>query len=174
MFRPCRMKPGEVSERPKERHWKCRMGVKPHRGFKSLPLRFHFPLSISRRAKPILVASSVDPSREIPCGPICAEAIHRVGGSRSIRRHPRSLVSAANVAHAARQFRLNELRQRKNRQLLDHRNGSVVAGIGELRGFPGQRVADCLYPSLMEVVESAGLHESPIMDGMSSSSQMTH
>src|SRR5260370_30280295 len=31
---------GEVTERPKVRHWKCRVGVKPHRGFESRPLRF--------------------------------------------------------------------------------------------------------------------------------------
>src|SRR4051812_31808689 len=31
--------PGEVSEWPKEQHWKCCMGLKPHRGFESLPLR---------------------------------------------------------------------------------------------------------------------------------------
>jgi uncharacterized protein DUF4145 len=30
---------GEVTERPKVRHWKCRVGVKPHRGFESRPLR---------------------------------------------------------------------------------------------------------------------------------------
>ena len=30
---------GEVSEWPKEQHWKCCMGLKPHRGFESLPLR---------------------------------------------------------------------------------------------------------------------------------------
>ena len=29
----------EVTERPKVRHWKCRVGVKPHRGFESRPLR---------------------------------------------------------------------------------------------------------------------------------------
>lgn len=31
---------GEVTERPIVRHWKCRVGVKPHRGFESPPLRF--------------------------------------------------------------------------------------------------------------------------------------
>ena len=31
---------GEVTERPKVRHWKCRVGVIPHRGFESRPLRF--------------------------------------------------------------------------------------------------------------------------------------
>ena len=31
---------GEVSEWPKEQHWKCCMRLKPHRGFESLPLRF--------------------------------------------------------------------------------------------------------------------------------------
>jgi hypothetical protein len=30
---------GEVTERPKVRHWKCRVRVKLHRGFESLPLR---------------------------------------------------------------------------------------------------------------------------------------
>jgi hypothetical protein len=30
---------GEVTERPIVRHWKCRVGVKPHRGFESPPLR---------------------------------------------------------------------------------------------------------------------------------------
>src|SRR5262249_33272551 len=30
---------GEVTERPKVRHWKCRVGLKPHRGFESRPLR---------------------------------------------------------------------------------------------------------------------------------------
>src|SRR4051812_5721576 len=32
-------RPGEVTERPKVRHWKYRVGVKPHRGFESRPLR---------------------------------------------------------------------------------------------------------------------------------------
>src|SRR6185437_13820437 len=31
---------GEVTEWPIVRHWKCRVGVKPHRGFESPPLRF--------------------------------------------------------------------------------------------------------------------------------------
>src|SRR3954468_20813284 len=31
---------GEVSEWPKEQHWKCCNGLKPIRGFESLPLRF--------------------------------------------------------------------------------------------------------------------------------------
>src|SRR5207247_1201961 len=31
---------GEVTEWPIVRHWKCRVGVKPHRGFESRPLRF--------------------------------------------------------------------------------------------------------------------------------------
>ena len=31
--------PGEVTEWPIVRHWKCRVGVKPHRGFESRPLR---------------------------------------------------------------------------------------------------------------------------------------
>src|SRR6185295_7085305 len=42
---------GEVTERPKVRHWKCRVGVKPHQGFESLPLRFfrrHIQHSIAR------------------------------------------------------------------------------------------------------------------------------
>jgi hypothetical protein len=30
---------GEVTEWPIVRHWKCRVGVKPHRGFESRPLR---------------------------------------------------------------------------------------------------------------------------------------
>ena len=30
---------GEVTERPKVRHWKCRVRVKLHRGFESHPLR---------------------------------------------------------------------------------------------------------------------------------------
>src|SRR5262249_2778606 len=29
---------------PKVRHWKCRVGVKPHRGFESRPLRFFLRL----------------------------------------------------------------------------------------------------------------------------------
>ncbi len=33
---------GEVTERPIVRHWKCRVGVKPHRGFESPPLRLNF------------------------------------------------------------------------------------------------------------------------------------
>src|SRR5438876_10366144 len=33
---------GEVTEWPIVRHWKCRVGVKPHRGFESRPLRFLF------------------------------------------------------------------------------------------------------------------------------------
>ena len=31
---------GEVTERPKVRHWKCRVRVKLYRGFESHPLRF--------------------------------------------------------------------------------------------------------------------------------------
>jgi hypothetical protein len=33
---------GEVTERPKVRHWKCRVGVKPYRGFESRPLRLYY------------------------------------------------------------------------------------------------------------------------------------
>src|SRR3954451_14500965 len=43
---------GEVTERPKVRHWKCRVGVKPHQGFESLPLRW--PPSRSARYLPLL------------------------------------------------------------------------------------------------------------------------
>jgi hypothetical protein len=40
---------GEVSEWPKEQHWKCCIGLKPNRGFESLPLRFIIPvLALSR------------------------------------------------------------------------------------------------------------------------------
>ena len=39
---------GEVTERPKVRHWKCRVGVKPHRGFESRPLRFQSLFSTQR------------------------------------------------------------------------------------------------------------------------------
>ena len=35
-----KLRHGEVTEWPKVRHWKCRVGVKPHRGFESRPLRF--------------------------------------------------------------------------------------------------------------------------------------
>src|SRR5205085_4415551 len=38
---------GEVTERPKVRHWKCRVGVKPHRGFESRPLRFFWKSKMS-------------------------------------------------------------------------------------------------------------------------------
>src|SRR5437879_486885 len=31
---------GEVSERLKEQHWKCCIGLKPDRGFESRPLRY--------------------------------------------------------------------------------------------------------------------------------------
>jgi hypothetical protein len=37
---PSGTSPGEVTEWPIVRHWKCRVGVKPHRGFESPPLRF--------------------------------------------------------------------------------------------------------------------------------------
>src|SRR5262249_34219800 len=47
---------GEVTERPKVRHWKCRVRVKLHRGFESRPLRisptglrYRLPVFILRR-----------------------------------------------------------------------------------------------------------------------------
>src|SRR5256885_2514308 len=53
--------PGEVTERPIVRHWKCRVGVKPHRGFESPPLRLPRkrpePLSAGRSLRIVSVVS---------------------------------------------------------------------------------------------------------------------
>src|SRR5438270_492410 len=60
---------GEVSEWPKEQHWKCCMRLKPHRGFESLPLRFPFPDDVS--ADP---AGTPAPA-EVRCAPSAPQAV---------------------------------------------------------------------------------------------------
>src|SRR5262249_52661259 len=57
-------------------HWKCRVGVKPHREFESRPLRFcrssHAPASVER---PILRPGGPPPGRRRPAphrNPLCA------------------------------------------------------------------------------------------------------
>jgi hypothetical protein len=61
---------GEVTERPIVRHWKCRVGLKPHRGFESPPLRFVLVRQIvayrqeSHKRYPLL---ELWPARATPC-----------------------------------------------------------------------------------------------------------
>src|SRR5262249_39874272 len=94
---------GEVTERPKVRHWKCRVGVKPHRGFESRPLRFHSlrlpqPVQSAGRRRRCATAPSwttdAVPRRSNKEGTALADGLPRRG---SMTRKPPTVRDASSV-----------------------------------------------------------------------------
>src|SRR5262245_31482010 len=158
---------GEVTERPKVRHWKCRVGVKPHRGFESRPLRCEeksysdnkgrtlapSPLVVGQGASSPLVVPGkchppVRPSRLAPSrhnnhfsGP--EARLPGVAGLRHFLLHGRGVCSLAPAQ------RLRE-------------GGGAMCGIAGVIDLAGRRPVPAAAPSAMA---AALAHRGPDEDG---------
>ena len=98
-----------MTERPKVRHWKCRVGVKPHRGFESRPLRLSLEYLGVKLPTPGSVPGMVVRWRNSARGSLraCCENAQRVESAYAFilpvkPRSPRGRDFRANINERAR------------------------------------------------------------------------